>query len=407
VREATAALIGAGLLSEFWTSVYWRQDAGLNRVLPHSIRRELNRRTFPRLSARHVHCHPWLELGRLTARGLRLSRLIQHETGRFSVDAVYRALDARVASRLQQDPAIDAVYAYEDGAWASFRTARQLGVTTIYELPIGYWSFSRRLLEEEAVREPEWASTLRGNHDSAEKLSRKDEELALADHILVPSEFVRKTLSAAASATAPISVIPYGAPLPPARKEPRNTAAGKLKVIFVGALSQRKGLTYLLRAVERFKENVTLTLIGRKVGECRAVDRALHLHRWIPSLPHAEVLEEIRRHDVMVFPSLFEGFGLVILEAMSQGVPVIATIHCAAPDFLSDGDDGFLVPIRDADAIGNKLELLLSNRSKLSAMSEAAICKATLHSWQRYREELVATVGQIIGRSSTEMAQVC
>ncbi len=114
------------------------------------------------------------------------------------MDAVYRALDARVAARLQQDPDIDAVYAYEDGAWASFRSARELGVKAIYELPIGYWRFSRKLLEEEAVREPEWATTLRGNHDSTEKLSRKDEELALADHILVPSEFVRKTLSGVA-----------------------------------------------------------------------------------------------------------------------------------------------------------------------------------------------------------------
>ncbi len=323
------------------------------------------------------------------------------------MDAVYRALDERVASRLQQDPDIDAVYAYEDGAWASFQIARKLGVKAIYELPIGYWRFSRGLLEEEAAREPEWATTLRGNHDSIEKLFRKDEELALANHILVPSEFVRKTLLDAASVNAPISVIPYGAPLPLLWKEPRNNTDGKLKVIFVGALSQRKGLSYLLKAVECCKQNVTLTLIGRKAGECRALDRALHLHRWIPSLPHAEVLEEIRRHDVMVFPSLFEGFGLVLLEAMSQGVPVIATTHSAAPDFLRDGDDGFLVPIRDAEAIGEKLELLLSDRSQLSAMSEAAIRKARLHSWQRYREGLIATVGQILGKSSTEMAQVC
>lgn len=86
---------------------------------------------------------------------------------------------------------------------------------------------------------------------------------------------------------------------------------------------------------------------------------------------------------------------------------MIATTHSAAPDFLRDGDDGFLVPIRDAEAIGEKLELLLSDRSQLSAMSEAAIRKAGLHSWQRYREGLIAIVGQILGKSSTEMAQVC
>ena len=278
---------------------------------------------------------------------------------------------------------------------------------TIYELPIGYWRYSRKLLEEEAELEPEWAATLRGNHDSSGKLNRKDEELALADHILVPSAFVRETLSNAANITAPILVLPYGAPPVVARKQHRNAGRGKLKVIFVGALSQRKGLSYLLKAVERCHPSVTLTLIGRKVGECRALDRALQLHRWIPSLPHAEVLEEIRHHDVMVFPSLFEGFGLVILEAMSQGVPVIATSNSAAPDLLADGDDGFLVPIRDADAIAEKLELFLKDRSQLTSMSEAALRKARLHSWRRYRRDLVGVVGRIIGKASMEMAQVC
>ena len=406
VREAIAALTDAGLLSEFWTSIYWRQDAALNRLLPHSLCRELNRRTFPCVSRRQVYCYPWRELARLTARQLRLSRFIRHETGTFCVDAVYRALDARVASRLREQPGIDAVYAYEDGAWASFQTAQQLGIKTIYELPIGYWRFGRQLLEEEAELEPEWAATLRGNSDSMEKLNRKDEELLLADHILVPSNFVRNTLSAACVPGTPISVIPYGGPPVFPEKPPKRPDGDKLKVIFVGALSQRKGLSYLLAAVERCQPHVTLTLIGRKAGECRPLNQRLGRHRWIPSLPHLEVIEEIRRHDVMVFPSLFEGFGLVILEAMSQGVPVIATPHTAAADLLHDGDDGFLVPIRDAEAIAEKLDLLLRDRSRLDAMREAALHTASLHWWQHYRQELIATVGHILGKAPAELSEV-
>jgi len=301
-----------------------------------------------------------------------------------------------VARRLQDGTNVSAVYAYEDGALASFRAARELGIKTIYELPIGYWKAHRELLREEAMLEPEWANTLRGKSDSEEKLQRKDEELALADQIIVPSKFVRQTLLKAGPLKASINVVPYGAPPVQATEEKYITRSSKVKIIFVGMLSQRKGLGYLLRGVEKLGPNVELTLIGKRVGECRALDAALRVHRWIPSLPHGEVLQEIRRHDVMVFPSLFEGFGLVVLEAMSCGVPVIATVQGGAPDFLSDGEDGFLVPIRSAEAIAEKLELLIRDRDRLSAMSQAAMRKAAQHSWESYRRHLVHTVRQAL-----------
>jgi len=98
----------------------------------------------------------------------------------------------------------------------------------------------------------------------------------------------------------------------------------------------------------------------------------------------------------MVFPSLFEGCALVLLEALSQGVPVITTPHTGASDFLSDGEDGFIVPIRDAGAIVEKLELLARDRERLAAMSQAAICKATQRSWEQYRERLAGIVGQAL-----------
>jgi glycosyltransferase involved in cell wall biosynthesis len=98
----------------------------------------------------------------------------------------------------------------------------------------------------------------------------------------------------------------------------------------------------------------------------------------------------------MVFSSLFEGFGLVIMEAMSQGVPVITTPNTAAPDFVSDGDDGFIVPIRDVEAIVEKLEMLLLDRDRLAAMSHAAVGKAAQHSWEQYRCRLATTVRQAL-----------
>lgn len=392
VRQAVRSLHDAELLSEFWTSVYWRQEYLINKILPHSIRNELSRRTFPYVRHQQVRSHPWREAGRLMARRLGLSTLIRHEVGRLSVDAVYRSLDKKVATQLLGAPEIEAVYAYEDGALTTFRVAQRLAIKTIYELPIGYWRAGRELMEEEADLQPEWAMTLPGNIDSAQKLHRKDEELALASHIVVPSEYVRRTLSKAPQVNATVSVVPYGAPAAIAGARKMTAPSDPLRVVFVGALTQRKGVSYLLRAVEQLGSSVVLTLIGRRVGECRALDAALRVHRWFPSLSHAQVLQELNRQDVMVFPSLFEGFGLVLLEAMANGVPVIGTPNGAAPDLLTDGEDGFLIPIRDTDVIVEKLELLARDRERLSAMSASAARKAALHSWRRYRELLATTV---------------
>ena len=398
VREAARALSDAGLLSEFWTSVYWRPTHPLNSVLPHSIRRELNRRAFPHLDPAQVRCNPWQETGRLLASRFKFSNLVQHETGKFSIDTVYRSLDKKVAARLRRDgPSALGVYAYEDGALDSFRTAHELGMKAIYELPIAYYRPLRELMKEEAELQPAWAVTSRGNTDSAEKHRRKDEELALADHIVVPSAFVRNTLSGA-KINASISLVPYGAPVTTHFGEEKPvTKDGKLKIIFVGSLTLRKGIAYLFRAIEMLGAQVELTVIGGRTTQCDALDRRLRLHRWIPSLSHGEVLKEIRRHDVMVFPSLFEGFGLVILEAMSCGVPVITTPNGAAPDIIHDGKDGFIVPIRDPEAIANRLEILLRDRDRLAAMARAGARTGRLHSWERYRSNLAATVRDVLG----------
>src|ERR1051325_10933025 len=212
VRQAARALNDAGLLAEFWTSICWQQGQALNRLLPDSTIRELTRRSFSDLRPEQIHTAQWREIGRIMYLRFGLSSLTRHQTGAFSVDAVYHSLDRKVAQRLRSKTNVSAVYAYEDGALATFRAARERGAKTIYELPIGYWRAHRELLEEEAELEPEWANTLRGKSDSEEKHHRKDEELYFADQIIVPSQFVRRTLLKADPLKGTIHVIPYGAP---------------------------------------------------------------------------------------------------------------------------------------------------------------------------------------------------
>ncbi len=99
---------------------------------------------------------------------------------------------------------------------------------------------------------------------------------------------------------------------------------------------------------------------------------------------------------MLVFPSLFEGFGLVIGEAMSRGLPVITTAHTGGPDILRDGQDGFIVPIRDPEAIAARLLELHRDRELLRMMSESARELAGQLSWQSYQDGTVDAVREAL-----------
>ena len=408
-RQAALAVEEAGLLAELWTCLNWTPGNPLERWLPARVARELGRRSYPAPLRPKLHTVPGREALRLLAARLPVGGpwLTRHETGVASVDAVYQGLDRAVARRLPTARGLRGVYAYEDGAADTFRTAGELGLTRFYDLPIGYWRTGRAIFDEEAAREPAWAATLTGRADSPAKLARKDAELAGADAVIVASSFTRSTLADAPHFRAPVHVVPYGAPAPmPADElaaDPRGGGA-PLRVLFAGSLGQRKGISYLLDAVERLGPRVELTLLGTKTVEgCAPLERAVRAHRWIPSLPHAGVLAEMSRQDVLVFPSLFEGFGLVIAEALSRGLPVITTAHTAGPDLLDDGVDGFLVPIRSAPAIAEKLALLFDPARRLE-MRHAALRKAARLSWEAHRRLLGGCLTEALAKPTESMA---
>ncbi|MGZ9158271.1 MAG: glycosyltransferase family 4 protein, partial [Nitrospira sp.] len=343
--------------------------------------------------------HSYREIIRVLANRLGAKSLIRHETGYASIDRLYHDLDRAVARYLATPRlGLRAVYAYDDGALHSFRAARACGIKTIYDLPIAHWRTARQVLAEERDLRPEWGATLDGLKDSEAKCARKDEEIALADHIVVASAFTRKSLTDHFGDGLSIDVTPYGAP-PPAISRPSMRLPGEpLRVFYAGHLRQRKGIAYLFDALQLADFPWELTLAGPKPAEtCPALERALNDSRcrWLGAIPHVTLLEEMTRAHVFVFPSLIEGFGLVILEAMAAGLPVIATPHTAGPDCIDEGVDGFIVPIRDAEAIACRLAVLHDDEDRRFAMASAALAKAGRLTWARYEEQIAALVRKV------------
>lgn len=390
-REAVIHLQKAGVLAEYHTAVATFPGDFADNIGSFSPFAEIRRRRLDSGLKKNTRTSPWRELGRQIATRAGLSQLLKHETGMFSVDAVYRGHDKSVASRLKflARQGCKGVYAYEDGAAFSFGKGKQLGLQCLYDLPIGYWRAARRILQEEYDEKPEWASTLTGFLDSEAKLARKDEELSLADRIFVASKFTASTLKEYPGQLAPIEVIPYG--FPPVLKERKYSivSGGKLKLLFVGGLSQRKGIAELFKVVEGLKSQVDLTVVGRKPNNtCRILEKKLSQHRYFPSLPHSEILKLMTAHDVFVFPSLFEGFGLVITEAMSQGTPVITTNRTAGPDLITHGENGWLVEAGSSNALRNSIENLILHPGLIAKAGKSARETARLRPWEVYGREL-------------------
>lgn len=400
LRAVLRGLEKEKLLSLFFTTLAIPETLQMRWLLGENIDRRFDQRRFPEVPWNKMRLCPSLELVRLAARVLKNNSLITHETGWASADSVYRVLDQKLANFLQLKPTeFCAIYAYEDGALETFRVAEQIGVTKIYDLPIAHWRTLRHLLKEEAERLPEWAPTMPGLRDSVEKCARKDEEIEIADHIFVASSFTRNSIIDHFGDSLQISTVPYGCP-PVKVKRPRERLAEEpLRLFYAGHLSQRKGIADLIEALNRLEIDWQLTLAGPLPEQYPLVlERFLGNPRcnWLGVVPHQTLLEAMTQAHVFVFPSIVEGFGMVITEAMAAGLAIITTSHTAGPDIITEGHDGFIVPIRDPSAIAERITLLAENETLRYEIATNALQTAENLTWSTYESSIAKIVSGLI-----------
>lgn len=398
VRAAVKAIEEADILQNFYTTIATFYASFIGKLGCLNLFSELQRRQFDNILQSKTKIYPWLEIGRLLASKAGINNLIRHEYGIFCIDSVNRNLDNHVSNVLKEKlkKHIDGIYAYEDGAYYSFQTAKIYGIKCFYELPIGYWRSGRKLLYLEKEKWPEWANTITGLKDSKEKLLRKDKEIELANFIFVASSFTAKTLADFPGHLPPVKVVPYGFPPIFKNRNYNKIINRRIKLLFVGSLSQRKGIANLFTAVQSMNKFIELTIVGNKVTEdCLPLNAALLYYNWFPSLPHRRVLQLMREHDVLVFPSLFEGFGLVITEAMSQGMPVITTERTAGPDFIKSGKSGWIVEAGSTEDLQKTIEVILSNPDCISEIGFEAMKVAAQRPWEVYGKELAESILKI------------
>jgi glycosyltransferase involved in cell wall biosynthesis len=190
-------------------------------------------------------------------------------------------------------------------------------------------------------------------------------------------------------------VVPLGAPpVRQAEVEGGTNERELLRVLWVGSFSIRKGAHYLLSAWKQIgKENTaTLDVYGAVLLPERLLRGLPNSIRFFSTIPHVELFKQYQKADVLVFPTLCDGFGLVVTEAFSQGLPVITTTRAGAADLVRHGENGLIVPPADIRALADVLEWCIKHRPELKAMRGSAIDTAAAWQWSDYRQALAHNV---------------
>ncbi|MGB2705796.1 MAG: glycosyltransferase family 4 protein [Candidatus Omnitrophota bacterium] len=377
------SLQNLGRLAAFITSSYYDPSRFPDRLFSRFGRMDsfLKKRHEGGLSDK-VRRFPFFEVPELVLRAF-------FGNNRFVSDAVCLrdALFDRFVARTQiRDCGI--FWGFQGSCLAGLKEARKRGIIAVAEFATAHVTGAVEILEEEKKRNPEWADSITNLYFPEWYLERLKEEPFSADFCVAASTFSKKTLENAGINSRKILVLPLGV-----NTERFTLKKRKIKwpfqVLFVGSVGQRKGIKYLLDAIKRLDtDKIRLKIIGPIIGTGSTFRNYSRACEYLGLLGQDEIIRHMHECDCLVLPSLFEGFGLVIPEAMATGMPVIASTHTAAPDIIQQGIDGFIIEPCDVNGLSDKIGYMAANRKKTISMGENARKKAEEFSWENHRRKL-------------------
>jgi glycosyltransferase involved in cell wall biosynthesis len=342
--------------------------------------------TYPAYAARRIigpgatlHSAPWLEAWRRLYPKLKLGP---------RPDLAIAQSFGRFAARSLRGSRADLLVGWSSATLEAIQPAQAAGMKVILERGSTHIVYQTDVLREEYRRcGKEFTATAPGIID------RELREYEMADAISVPSQFAARSFIDRGIAENKLIVTPLGVDpdrFKPAGKRPSNRVP---RILFVGSIGVRKGIPLLLRAFSRLKGKAELYLVGPLEAAFGSDLAALPLDNVvIPGPASGEALPgHYARADIFCLPSLEEGFGMVVLEAMASGLPVVLSAAVGAADAVTPGEDGLVFPAGDESALTNALEILIADFEKRRAMG--AIARANVlagYRWDDYIDRVLA-----------------
>lgn len=222
-------------------------------------------------------------------------------------------------------------------------------------------------------------------------------EANLADFHIVASSFSKKMLENSGISNERIRVIPYGFNVNE-KVINKSKYNDKIKFMFVGEISAQKGIFDYIDVASKFKERAEFHAVGGGIDNLRQsykemINNNIIYHGYVLK---NELYELYNQMDVFVFPSLGDGFGFVVLEALSFGLPVICSKNSIGTDIIRDFYNGFLIEAGNTEQISEKIEWILENKDVLQKMSNNSKQSVCGYSWERYSKEINILIQDIM-----------
>ncbi|MBS1722249.1 MAG: glycosyltransferase [Armatimonadetes bacterium] len=268
------------------------------------------------------------------------------------------------------------------------RLAQKHGAAYVVDRPCSHIVVQNRLLQEEAKKE---GIALRPIDPRV--IQREVSEYEAADMVTVPSRFAYASFLEMGFPAEKLRVIPYG--VNTSRFYPSGTPdPDSFDLVYVGLSSLRKGTPHLLRAFEAVNHpRKSLTIIGNINREVRGMlnqARAKSNVEALGHIPQEDLRKFMSRSHVLVLPSVEDGYGLVMSQAMACGTPVIASTHTGGDMIITEGEDGFIFTACDDDALIDRLQRLADDPDLRARMSANALLKARMQAgWSAYGDGIV------------------
>jgi len=368
------------------------------RLAGHDLGRDLSRRAITEIPPEFVQCYPWRETVRMVVSKALGNKLVDDYVFHWAISGFERW----AGQRLQNE---DAVYGYEYVSRGIFNIAKQRGIRCIYDLPSPEHDYVESILAPEYERFPELKTPYRQKvlRKQVERTEKRREEWEVADLVVANSTFTAKSWQAAGWSEKVVAVIPYGAPdVPDVAEDEGSRPTETLQVLWAGTFGIRKGAHYLIEALRQMPTESTRHLKIRAFGAVTLPEKILACDlqaslELCGSVPRQELFQEMQRSDVLVFPTLCDGFGLIVNEAFANGLPVITTNRAGAADLIEHGKNGFLIEAGSAPAIRDILQRCLDERELLAEMRAVARVTARRWQWTDYRRAVQDATAKLPG----------
>jgi glycosyltransferase involved in cell wall biosynthesis len=266
-----------------------------------------------------------------------------------------------------------------------------------------------RLLGEEETR-----AGVRIGRPSAWMIEREEREYALCDHIMVLSSFAYRSFLDHGVGQEKLAMIPLGvdtrhfrASMEVIAERRRRIEAGEpLRVLFTGTISYRKGWLDFLQIVQGLNgQPFQFRVVGDIGPEATAAVAGLRgTIEFIPRCPERELPEWYAWADVFLFPTIEDGFAMVLSQANASAIPILTTTNCSGPDLIEDGQTGWVLPIRQPAAFVERLEWCNANRRALSGMVQRIHQSFQPRDWSDVAAEFEELCVRCVGATSSAAA---